>query len=221
MKAHVWNRARQSNVKRPEALQWIAATGAAVILGSGMPARASKPIRIGALVPVTGDVDAYAGQMRIRIETAISEINRAGGVLGRPLAVEYRDSETTPAVLPDRCRELIDDWGAIALIGPWATAGQKYAARFLADRHIPLINATNHEGAFCHPALFSVGPTTSHDGHALVRYLDESEESKDYFMLGSYPSWQNTMFRQLRFRPYQRGGSARYLREPREPHPDA
>ena len=96
-----------------------------------MPARASKPIRIGALVPMTGDVDAYAVQMRIGIETAISEINRAGGVLGRPLAVEYRGSETTPAVLSDRCRELIDDWGAIALIGPWAAAGRKYAARVL------------------------------------------------------------------------------------------
>ena len=62
-----------------------------------------------------------------------------------------------------------------------------------------------HEGGFCPPVLFSVGPTTEHDGHALVRYPDEEEQIKGYFTVGSYPSRQNTMFRQQRFPMYQRG----------------
>ena len=193
-------------IKRRDALKWLAASGATAFVGRSLPIRAqSKTARIGVLVPLSGDVDAYARQMRIGIETAVTEINGTGGVLGRSIAVEYRDSETAPAVLPDRCKELIDDWGAIAIVGPFVSAGRKYAARFLADRKIPLVNASNHEGGFCSPVLFSVGPTTDHDGHALVRYLDEEEQIKDYFMLGSYPSWQNTMFRQLRFPMYQRG----------------
>ena len=200
---------RKKDIPRRAALKWMAASGAAALLGhstSLLPVFArEQTVRIGALIPLSGDADAYARQMRLGIATAVAEINGTGGVLGRKIAVEYRDSETTPAVLPERCRELIDDWGAIALIGPWAAAGRKYAARFLSERNIPLVNATNHAGGFCSPVLFSLGPTTSQDGHALVRYLDEEEQIKDYFMLGSYPSWQNTMFRQLRFPMYQRG----------------
>ena len=202
-------RKKDTRIKRRDALKWIAASGAAAFVSrSTSLARVfamDQTVRLGVLIPLSGDVDAYARQMRLGIDTAVAEINGTGGILGRKIAVEYRDSETTPAVLPERCRELIDEWGAIALVGPWASAGRKYAARFLADRNIPLVNASNHEGGFCSPVLFSVGPTTSQDGHALVRYLDEEEQIKDYFMLGSYPSWQNTMFRQLRFPMYQRG----------------
>lgn len=204
---------KYKRIKRRDALKWIAASGAAAFLGrsalvSSVFARdqhIDQTVRIGALIPLSGDADAYARQMRLGIDTAVAEINGSGGVLGRKIAVEYRDSETTPAVLPERCRELIDEWGAIALIGPWAAAGRKYAARFLSERNVPLVNASNHAGGFCSPVLFSLGPTTSQDGHALVSYLDEAEQIKDYFMLGSYPSWQNTMFRQLRFPMYQSG----------------
>lgn len=45
------------------------------------------------------------------------EINATDGVLGRPIEIAVRDSETAPAVLPKRCRELVD-WGAVAIVGP-------------------------------------------------------------------------------------------------------
>jgi urea transport system substrate-binding protein len=64
---------------------------------------------------------------------------------------------------------------------------------------VPQLYAANHEGEYCHPNLFVLGPSTAQDGRALVRHLDRSGAGKRYFMLGSYPSWQNAMFRQLRF----------------------
>ncbi len=196
-------------VTRRGALKWLAASGAAAIgTGAAFPLVLARPqtVRVGALIPTSGDAGPYARQMRLGINTAIAEINSAGGVLGRNIEVAYRDSETLPSVLPEHCRELVDDWGAIAVVGPWVSAGRKYAARFLASRGIPLLHASNHEAGFCSSTLFSVGPTTSHDGHTLVRYLDE-RGMKDYFMLGSYPSWQNTMFRQLRFPMHAYGHS--------------
>ena len=130
--------------KRRDALKWLAASGATAFVGRSLPIRAqSKTARIGVLIPLSGDVDAYARQMQIGIETAVTEINVTGGVLGRSIAVEYRDSEIAPAVLLDRRKGLIDDWEAIAIVGPFVSAGRKYAARFLADRKIPLVNASN------------------------------------------------------------------------------
>lgn len=186
----------------------LTAFGAAASLGQGVPllARAADAVRIGVLLPLTGDVDGYAQQMRMGVETAVAEINAAGGVLGRPLETAYRDSETTPNVLPGHCRELVTDWGAAAVIGPWAAAGRRYAARALARFNVPLLNATNHEGGFCNPALFSLGPTMAHDSQPLARYLDAIGAGKKYFLLGSYPSWQNSMFRRLRFTISPLGG---------------
>ena len=194
-----------AHVRRPitrrSLLTGLTALGAAASLGQGVSvlAQTDEAVRIGVLLPLTGDVDSYARQMRIGIETAVAEINDAGGVLGRRLETAYRDSETTPSVLPGHCRELVADWGAAAIIGPWAAAGRRYAARALAKFNVPLLNATNHEGGFCNPALFSLGPTMAHDSQPLVRYLDASGAGKKYFLLGSYPSWQNSMFRRLRF----------------------
>ena len=188
-------------VTRRGLLKGLTALGAAASLGRGGAALAQteEAVRIGVLLPLTGDVDSYARQMRMGVETAVAEINAAGGVLGRRLETAYRDSETTPNVLPGHCRELVNDWGAAAVIGPWAAAGRRYAARALAQFDVPLLNATNHEGGFCNPALFSLGPTMAHDSQPLVRYLDAIGAGKKYFLLGSYPSWQNSMFRRLRF----------------------
>lgn len=182
-------------------LKGLTALGAAASLGRGVPglAQTAESVRIGVLLPLTGDVDGHARQMRMGIEAAVAEINDAGGVLGRRIETAYRDSETTPSVLPGHCREFVEDWGAAAVIGPWAAAGRRYAARALAKLNVPLLNATNHEGGFCNPALFSLGPTMAHDSQPLVRYLDALGAGKKYFLLGSYPSWQNSMFRHLRF----------------------
>ena len=194
-----------ASVRRPITrrglLKGLTALGAAASLGRGgsVLAQTDEAVRIGVLLPLTGDVDSYARQMRMGVETAVAGINAAGGVLGRPLETAYRDSETTPNVLPGHCRELVGDWGAAAIIGPWAAAGRRYAARALAEFNVPLLNATNHEGGFCNSALFSLGPTMAHDSQPLVRYLDASGAGKKYFLLGSYPSWQNSMFRRLRF----------------------
>ena len=182
-------------------LKGLTAFGAVAALGQGVSvlAQTGGAVRIGVLLPLTGDADSYAQQMRLGIESAVAEINETGGILGRPLETAYRDSETTPNVLPGHCRELVQEWGAAAVIGPWAAAGRRYAARALAGFNVPLLNGTNHEGGFCNPALFSLGPTMAHDSQPLVRYLDATGAGKKYFLLGSYPSWQNSMFRRLRF----------------------
>lgn len=194
-----------ASVRRPITrrglLKGLTALGAAASLGRGVAvlAQSDAAVRVGVLLPLTGDVDIHARQMRMGIETAVAEINADGGVLGRRLETAYRDSETDPTLLPGHCRELVADWGAAAVIGPWAAAGRRYAAHALAEFNVPLLNGTNHEGGFCSPALFSLGPTMAHDSQPLVRYLDAAGAGKKYFLLGSYPSWQNGMFRRLRF----------------------
>lgn len=200
-----------AGMTRRKLLKYLAACGIVAltkqkpVIATAAPRRTSAVI--GVLLPLTGGMEGYAEQMRLGIETAVNEINGTGGVLGIKLDLVYADSETHPSILPVRCRELVEDKGAIAIIGPFVAAGRRYAVKYLEKKKIPLINATNHEGDFCSPVLFNIGPTTNQDGHALVRYLDEVRHLREHFMVGSYPSWQNSMFRQLRFPMFERGAT--------------
>lgn len=57
----------------------------------------SPPIRIGLIAPLTGASADFGGSVRQGAELAVDEINAAGGVLGRPLALVVKDDRGDPA----------------------------------------------------------------------------------------------------------------------------
>jgi ABC-type branched-subunit amino acid transport system substrate-binding protein len=174
----------------------------------GAPAIAqSRAARIGVLLPITGGLDDQAVQMRLGVEAALAAVNAQGGVLGRTLEAAYRDSEGTPRNLEASCRELAVEERASAVVGPFIAAGRKFATRALAPLGVPLVSATNNEGAFCAPGFFSLGPTPNQDAFALVNHLDGGA-GRSYFFVGSYSSWQHSMFRRTALRVgYHHGGT--------------
>ena len=89
-------------ITRRSLLTGLTAFGAAASLGRGFSvlAQTGEAVRIGVLLPLTGDVDSYARQMRMGIETAVAEINEAGGVLGRPLETRTAIRKPPPTSCP-------------------------------------------------------------------------------------------------------------------------
>jgi len=59
-------------------------------------AQSKEPIRFGAPLALTGPVSSFGAQDRKAIEIAIEEINKAGGVGGRPLEPVYVDTGGKP-----------------------------------------------------------------------------------------------------------------------------
>jgi len=192
--------------KRRTLLQGALASTACVALNRVTPLMAGSGVaRIGALLPLTGEADAIAAQMRAGIEAGVDELNGKGGVLGRRVEVIFRDSEAHPNKLAQHCRDLVRNEAVTGVIGPFIAAGRKFAARHLEELGVPLVSATNHEGGFCHPNFFTLGPTPAQDVSPLIEYVDGGA-GRNYFLVGSYPSWQNSMFRQSRFRIDGQGG---------------
>jgi branched-chain amino acid transport system substrate-binding protein len=73
------------------------ALGAPLVLaGRGALAQATGPIRIATAGPMTGQYAAFGGQMRAGAEQAVADLNAAGGVLGRQLALEVGDDACDP-----------------------------------------------------------------------------------------------------------------------------
>ncbi|MBO0753218.1 MAG: ABC transporter substrate-binding protein [Bradyrhizobiaceae bacterium] len=58
-------------------------------------ARAAEPIKIGMVAPLTGPAAESGGFQTAGAKLAVEEINKAGGVLGRPLELTIEDDQTT------------------------------------------------------------------------------------------------------------------------------
>lgn len=72
---------------------------------------ASTPVRIGVLLPMTGDVE-----LREPLEWAKDNLNRQGGIGGRPIELVYRDTSQGNAVT--MAHELLADQSVRIVIGP-------------------------------------------------------------------------------------------------------
>lgn len=68
----------------------------AVLGGRGAFAQAGGPIRVATAGPMTGQYAAFGAQFRTGAEAAVADLNAAGGVLGRQLALEIGDDACDP-----------------------------------------------------------------------------------------------------------------------------
>ncbi|MCR4328516.1 MAG: ABC transporter substrate-binding protein [Patescibacteria group bacterium] len=72
------------------------------------PAGNVSPITIGFIAPLTGDGAALGQNEKVAVELAVSEVNMAGGIGGRPLNVIYEDGQCTGKVASNAANKLIN-----------------------------------------------------------------------------------------------------------------
>lgn len=188
-------RSTQGGVSRRGAVTGAAASLAAFSLIGAPAIGQSRSLKIGALLPLTGGLTLHAEQMWLGIQATAAEINAAGGVLGRPLEVIYRDAQGGTQGLPAQCHDLVRQDGVSAIVGPFIAAGRKAASRALKDLDVPLVCASNNEGNHCLRNFFSLGPVPNQDTLPLIHHLDGGE-GRRYYLVGSFTSWQAGGFRE-------------------------
>jgi branched-chain amino acid transport system substrate-binding protein len=74
----------------------LGATGAAALTTPSLVQAQTGPIRVASVGPMTGQYAAFGTQLRVGAEAAVADINAAGGVLGRQLALEIGDDACDP-----------------------------------------------------------------------------------------------------------------------------
>jgi branched-chain amino acid transport system substrate-binding protein len=72
------------------------ALGLALALAVGLAGSASAQVKFGVAGPITGPNAATGAQMKNGADQAATDINAAGGILGRNIAVEYGDDVSDP-----------------------------------------------------------------------------------------------------------------------------
>ncbi len=103
-------------------------------------AQSNNPIKVGLSGPFTGGSSSMGVSMRDGVKLAVEEINKAGGVLGRPIQLIERDDEAKNEVGVQIAQELINKERVVATLGFINTGVAQAAQRFYQESEIPVLN---------------------------------------------------------------------------------
>ncbi|MEY8877514.1 MAG: ABC transporter substrate-binding protein [Leptothrix sp. (in: b-proteobacteria)] len=114
---------------------------AAVALAASLAAaHAADSIKIGVQGPFTGGSSSMGVSMRDGVRLAVTEINKAGGVLGRQLELVERDDEAKNERGVQIAQELINKEKVAASVGYINTGVALASQRFYQEAKIPVLN---------------------------------------------------------------------------------
>jgi branched-chain amino acid transport system substrate-binding protein len=113
---------------------------AAVATSFATPALAADTLKIGLSGPFTGGSSSMGVSMRDGVRLATSEINAAGGVMGRQIELIERDDEAKNERGVQIAQELINKERVVATVGYINTGVALASQRFYQEAKIPVMN---------------------------------------------------------------------------------
>ncbi len=81
----------------------------------------AEALKIGTILPITGDLNAYGTPGENAVKLAVSQINAAGGVNGEDVELAHADTETSQNTGPAEAQRLVNVEGVHGLIGAYSS----------------------------------------------------------------------------------------------------
>jgi branched-chain amino acid transport system substrate-binding protein len=113
----------------------------AVIVAQPAMAQQKPPIKVGAILPITGFVATVGAYFRTAIEIGVEDINKAGGVNGSPISLAVEDDKLDPAQSVLLFRKLSAD-NTMAVMGPISSSSWENVAPLAPRMKLPALNFT-------------------------------------------------------------------------------
>lgn len=131
-----------------------------------------KEIKIGAILPLTGDGALYGQMARKAIELAVEEINAKKGTGGKRFSVIYEDSQLKPNLAVNAATKLITVDKVLAIIGPMASNEFIPVIPIMQKYKVPVISpsATSHEITELGSYKFRTIVSDIYDGTAMAKF---------------------------------------------------
>jgi branched-chain amino acid transport system substrate-binding protein len=155
----------------------------AAALAAAAPATAKDekaPIKIGALLSVTGPASFLGAPEARTLEMLVEEANAKGGVDGRRLELLIRDTGGSPEKAVSFARQLIDEENVFAIVGP-ATSGETMAVKPIAEETKTLLVSCAAAEVIVNPVaphVFKVAPKDSHAAEMIFRRMKKMGVSR-------------------------------------------
>src|SRR3979411_2782984 len=153
-------------------------------------ARGETPVRIGMVDPLTGVYAAIAQNEVVGAKFAAEEINKKGGILGRPVELLIEDSANDVGAGVQKTRKLIERDQVSFIIGDVNSGIAIAIAQVTSEKKVLHIVSGGHTdpitGTNCSWNVFRVCNSTSMDASAIATTLMEKFGKKWYFLTPDY-----------------------------------
>jgi branched-chain amino acid transport system substrate-binding protein len=153
-------------------------------------ARGETPIKVGLINPLTGTLSALARTEVEGCQYGFAEINKAGGILGRPVEMLVEDSNNDVGTGVQKARKLFDRDNIDVLFGDVNSAISLALAQVSSQQGKLHIVTGGHTDAItgkdCHWNVFRVCNSTVMDASAIAQVLMEKLGKKWFFMTPDY-----------------------------------
>jgi branched-chain amino acid transport system substrate-binding protein len=151
----------------------LAATGSGCSKGSG--GAPANEWRVGAYLSLSGAQTQFGVDTREGIELAVDEVNKAGGIKGKPVKVLYEDDKSNPNETTNKVQQLIDRDKVVALLGEVASERSRVGGTVANKKKIPMVSpsSTNPEITQIGPFVFRVCFTDDVQGRMAARFVSE------------------------------------------------
>jgi ABC-type branched-subunit amino acid transport system substrate-binding protein len=135
-------------------------------------------IKVGALMPMTGDLQAFGETSLNGVNLAVDEVNAGGGVLGRPLEISVGDTQTAAQPSIDAAQKLVSVDGVVGIIGALSSGNTIPVAQSVTSTNqVPQISSASTSPVITtledNDFLFRTVPSDAYQGVALSQIVQE------------------------------------------------
>jgi len=111
--------------------------GVFALLFLAVPLMAAEPIKIGAFFDLSGPASFIGTPTKLVAEMVVDQINKQGGVKGRPIELVIGDTEGDPAKAANIAKKFIYKDKVAAIIGPTRTGTGMNVKKIVEDAEMP------------------------------------------------------------------------------------
>lgn len=143
-------------------------------------AKEADVIKVGAVLPLTGDVATFGQSSKNALELLVEETNKKGGVLGKKVQIVYEDDQNTPANSANAGQKLINNDKVVALIGSVASKCSIALGPIANSSKIPMItsDSTNPKVTAAGEYVFRACFIDPFQGTVVAKYATDDLKAK-------------------------------------------
>jgi urea transport system substrate-binding protein len=185
--------------RRPAA-RWLALAGGAILgLAAWLAADRllvnRRPIMVGLLHSQTGPMAVSERSMLDAEVLALEEINRSGGLLGRPVRWVIADGASDDPTFARQAESLIRDHGVSVIFGCWTSASRKSVLPVVESHDHLLVYPMAYEGLESSPNVIYTGAAPNQQITPAVQWCHASLGARRFFLVGSDYIWPHCVNR--------------------------
>lgn len=169
---------------------------------------AAQDIKLGSLLDLSGNFDAYGKPMNMGLDIALDEINQAGGVLGRKVTKVAYDTQSDMAQYTKFAQQLVRQDKVDLVVGGILSASREAIRPLLGRAKTLYFYTPIYEGGVCDRNVFLTGATPGQQAQVLVPEAMKAFNGKKAYVLAADYNYGQYMARWFQKMLKENGGEA-------------